>query len=78
MVDNIDPVAGLLVAHGNQETSHHEYVQHRKGESEKADDYLTYFGLKRSKNYFCVLCIICFLFLCSFNFAFQQYLPDLS
>ena len=36
-----------LVAHGNQETSHHEYVQHRKGESEKADDYLTYFGLKR-------------------------------
>ena len=37
----------LVVAAGNQETSHQENVQHRKGESEKAGDYLAYFGLER-------------------------------
>merc|ERR1711990_138906 len=31
-----------------QETSRRKYVQHRKGESEKAGDYLAYFGLERS------------------------------
>ena len=30
-----------------QEASRQKYVQHRKGESEKADDYLAYFGLER-------------------------------
>ena len=36
-----------LVVHDNEGTRHREYVQHRKGESEKEGDYLAYFGLER-------------------------------